>query len=107
MDICTPLRLYSTTPLLMPSLLILAAGVFQDAAFAAGEAIAAVLLDLLEDFVHGGIRILLGRFRIMHLKPWARLQFRKRGAAGEQSLQPYPRLKIQKRKQCAPNVAGE
>src|SRR5262249_40649481 len=63
--------------------------------------------DLLEDFVHGGIRILFGRFRIMHLEPRPRLQFRKGGAAGEQSLQPYPRLKIQKRKQCAPNVAGE
>ena len=37
----------------MSPLLILAAGFFEDFAFAAGEAVAAVVLDFFEDFIHG------------------------------------------------------
>ena len=57
----------------MPSPLVFTAGVFQDFSFTAGQAVAAVLLDLFEDFVHGRLG-LIRRFRIMNPELWFGLQ---------------------------------
>ena len=49
----------------MPSLLILAAGVFQDPSLALREAIAAVLLNLFENLIDRRFSVILSRFRIV------------------------------------------
>src|SRR3954452_13683073 len=96
-------RTYSPTHLLTyspPFLLVLAAGFFEDAFFAAGEAVAAVLLDFLEDIVNDLLRIVAG-FGVVNAQLWLRADAFEQLAGGDESLKVPAPLVIEEAEHCA------
>src|SRR4051794_8764206 len=89
----------------MSSLLILAAGFFEDSAFAAGEAVAAMVLGLFVNIVNRFVGF-IRRFRIMHAQLGLRLQSAQQVAAGNQPFKFPTPLIIEKAEQGAAKVCG-
>src|SRR3954447_17777823 len=85
-------------------LLVLAAGLFEDAFFAAREAVAAVLLDFLEDIVNDLLRVVAG-FGVVNAQLWLRADAFKQLAGGNESLKVPSPLVIQEAEHRAAQVS--
>src|SRR6266404_1961139 len=92
--------------MLMSPLLIFAAGLFEDPAFAARETIAALGLDLFEDFVDRFVGI-LRRLGVVDFELRLGLQPFEHCAAGNESLKTHSRLEIQQSEKRATEMRGE
>ena len=93
--------------MLVSAFLVLAAGFFEDAAFAAGEAVAALFLDLFQDLVDAVVGRRIGGVGIEDAELGLRSQSLPQRSARQKSLEPPAPLIVEEGEHGAAQVSGE